>query len=438
MRKRCQRCGFRSDCVDFFRREAAPGEARLQTVCLVCLPAAREPGELRTVAGAIIAGSMLLAVLAWACATNLEGGLVLGQIVLFVLLGWPLATVVHEAGHASAALLLKRRVVRMVIGRGRIWLRLRTGLLSVEVRMRLWAGGQTHYSVANGRLSKAVIILAGPAANLALAALLFTASLELGKDETRDIAAAWAFGLAVLQGLIGLINLAPFVSRNSGLPSDGLQLVRLLRPVLNPDIDLKDVPALALAYAYARLGLNAQATECAMKALAQTPGDTQAASMVIHCLSRSQGDQAAIAWWLGSGFEPGEGASELDIAFMKANIAWSALKANCGELVELTDINSAEALAAAPDRYEVLGTRGAWLATYSDAHAGASMLVEAARQTSDWRDKADFCGFLARAMERLRHLELAGSYADAATHFRNAAQFPAALGAARGPPPQYR
>src|ERR1700723_772429 len=89
------------------------------------------------------------------------------------------------------------------------------------------------------------------------------------------------------------------------------------------------------------------------------------------------------------------------MVFLRANIAWSALKADRTDLSARIDDCSRLAVEAAPDSSEVSGTRGAWLAYTGDIEAGVPMLIAALRRTTDQLDRADFCRFLSRAMLKL-------------------------------------
>lgn len=148
----------------------------------------------------------------------------------FVIFFWIPLLVLHEAGHALAALLLGWRIRRVVIGFGRNLVTFSLGSTAVEVRaiplegfVRTVPGGLEY-----ARLKNAFIYFAGPGAEIALVALLF--GLVGWHDMTSPsdrvgIIAAQSCSISVAMGL--LFNLVPHAVETSRgpAPNDGLGVV---------------------------------------------------------------------------------------------------------------------------------------------------------------------------------------------------------------------
>lgn len=121
----------------------------------------------------------------------------------------------HECGHALAAAAFRQRVIGIDVCVGP---RVRFTLGRTELRIGLVPGllGTT-WTYARRPVAAFVVVAAGPTTSLAIAGL------------------AWRVGgpvptaIAVVNAWIGIVSLLP--SEASGLPSDGLQLVRILRAV---------------------------------------------------------------------------------------------------------------------------------------------------------------------------------------------------------------
>jgi hypothetical protein len=294
-----------------------------------------------------------------------------------------------------------------------LWSLFTIGGSEVQIRRRLWGGGSIRHSPPRGGLVRALILIAGPAANVLMAATLLSLAVPMGEsgDRLAEIAASWAFGAAALNALLGLANAAPF---GKARYSDGRQLRRLIFQGRRRRIPLEEAPPLVVATAYSRLGQFEAATRFSLKALEDEPRSVSAASMVMHCMSRSSGDGAALGWWLAAAFIPPEDASQTELAFLRANVAWSALKAGRMDLSAMVDSYSQLALDAAPERWEMRGTRGAWLVESGDFGAGVPMLTVAAREAEDQSDKAHLCRFLSQAMLKCDREAFARAYSAAA------------------------
>lgn len=87
-----------------------------------------------------------------------------------VLIVIPIQLVLHETAHAVAALVFRRRVVRMVLGAGPTLLTFHIRGCEVQIRPLLWSG-YTMYTPALPRGRRGVVSAAGPAVNALLAVI---------------------------------------------------------------------------------------------------------------------------------------------------------------------------------------------------------------------------------------------------------------------------
>ncbi len=162
-------------------------------------------------------------------ADRVTGGLD-GRTMAALFVALPLALwvqlLLHEAGHALAGLLVGRRFVGAGVGP----LRLERGDGAWTLR---WGGGISGVGGfaamlprgPEGRGAAAVVLVAGPLANLLAAGL---AAFALARLEAPGMVSGAALGASAVAGtLLGVANLLPFRSR--GWNSDGRGLLELMR-----------------------------------------------------------------------------------------------------------------------------------------------------------------------------------------------------------------
>jgi hypothetical protein len=152
---------------------------------------------------------------------------------VFFLLWWPVLLVLHESGHALAALLVGWRVERFVIGFGRVVYEFRLGNTAVQFRLFPLSGfvRPEPGDLTCVRFKLAFLYFAGPGIELLtlafLGGLIGPARLLTRTTEVPMIAMQ-AMGVAILFGAI--TNLIPFsfeTGRGTGV-SDGLGVWRSL------------------------------------------------------------------------------------------------------------------------------------------------------------------------------------------------------------------
>lgn len=161
-------------------------------------------------------------------------GWLLLNVVLLNLFGF-VTTVVHESGHALVAGMLGMKVLGVRIGSGTVLCTFRWWGVPVELRVFAVGGGITMFTHPTGawaRLKHTAVVAAGPTANLMMAATAIH-YLSPAAIWTRFPPGTALFPMAVFIAvnlLVFAVNLIPRQVEAAGrrLPSDGLQLLRLL------------------------------------------------------------------------------------------------------------------------------------------------------------------------------------------------------------------
>jgi Zn-dependent protease len=421
MTHKCSNCGFRSSDVGFFRREKGGLLNRPQPVCEGCVPYRPTPYERRVALRVLAAPATFLLPIFGTLGKDPEQSLFLTIMVATSIPTLPLRILIHEAGHAFAARLVGQVVWQARIGSGPIRKAFRAGGVVFEIRAIPWTGGFVrHFSSGHpaSRLSRAFITAAGPLANL------LTAVVALGFSYLCQgigvLAAAFAgFGLFSL--FVGVYNLIPRrFGDNETVASDGRQLLNLLKPQTPPSPLARRMQD-AAGYSY--MGRYDDAVATAMNDWQSTPLKLFFANQILHNLSRGRGDRAAIDFYLANAreFEDHDDAdadTRSGLAWIWANIAWSAVKLGDPAFSDLAKRLVDAAIAIVPDRDEFRGTYGAWLVSVSRSGEGVPLLVQAARGIDNNIDKADFCDFIARAWRQENDPQRAATYDALAAHLR--------------------
>jgi hypothetical protein len=325
----------------------------------------------------------------------------------------PVRTLIHEAGHAFAAKAMGQVVRQARIGSGPIRHKLRFGGVVFEIASFSWTGGQVQFFSPDkpaGPVASRFIFAAGSLANgfTAVAAFGFAYLLQgIGV-----LATAFA-AFSIFNLYMGFYNLIP---RNTGdnesMPSDGRQLLNTFKPCRSPDPELLQ---LGRASSYGHIGLYSEALAVAKIDWQASPLKVVLAAMILHLLSRAEGDHAAIDFYLAHEVEllPVENSSPDDKAgfpWLWANVAWSAVKLGEPDLADRVGHMAEAAMAAAPDHPEIQGTYGAWLISIDRPEEGIPHLVGATRMIESSIDKADFCRFIARGLRRKGDEQRAAQY----------------------------
>ena len=413
----CATCGYEAANPAFFRRERG-GMMRLQqTVCLGC--EAYQPTTVELSAAlALVIGlpcwTILVGMLSAATGSPVLTVVFVGAIVF----SWPSYISIHELGHAIGAKLAGLHLISLSVGTGPlVWLA-RWGGARFEFRRYTFCGGLALFSdfrETPSRLRLALAILAGPLANLVFCGLLLIAAMLLPSGDPFDepsLAVALLSGLALGQGCCGVLNLVPFRSKRGPL-SDGAQLLGLLKPTEPLAADLA-VGARALGHL--RAGKFREAALGFQEIARLHPASPSILSVLIHCLSRAEGNEAALRHYIENeeifvrAETTANDAEIFQIPWLHANIAWCAAKTGDPSNFGLAESFGRRAFDAKPDTTEIKGTFGAILIEKGEVDAGYPLLLDATRRINDPIDRADFIHYLAKAARLKGESGLAGDF----------------------------
>jgi hypothetical protein len=174
-----------------------------------------------------------------------------GTALLTFVVAQPLVLMVHELGHAAAGALVGMRPQAIRIFGGRSWLRFRLAGVTVVVGWKVLTGGiaTTMPALNSSRRSRTAVMVAGGPISGFLIGALATAAATIAHGFVRGAES----GLALAGCFISIVNLLPHTTksiRGGSVPTDGLALLRLARPLSAEQLRLADI-ALALQLAVA-------------------------------------------------------------------------------------------------------------------------------------------------------------------------------------------
>jgi hypothetical protein len=405
----CANCGYSSAMGPFFRKGEAGLLHRKVMICAGC--SSRYTTDLeekltdRFWTGQIVWGVLLTLGLALSFVAHSSVGLVGVTFYAAIVVSIPTRIAIHEAGHALAAVALGLRVLKVEIGSGPLLATFRLSDTQIEVRQKFYLGGMTKRALGRRERSRArtaLVVLAGPASDLAAAMLIlwcaYLVQSTAGEHPSTllSMSVAGLCGVGLAEGSTAIRNLRPSRFRD-GTASDGQQLLDLLRrrqPLSGRDeAHLQIIDLIAMG----RFGEAAELAECAAS---ESTSRVEFLSMAIHCRSRADGDLAALDFYAKSGCGAADASLETDessraaIAWLRANLAWCAIKADQVSWTRQADSYSESALEIVPTAPEMKGTRGAWLIRHGHVKDGLDLLTEAVRNVADPLDRAEFCRFL--------------------------------------------
>lgn len=325
------------------------------------------------------------------------------------------AAIVHESGHALAAVLVRARVFLVQVGSGKPLVMLR--LLGARLKLNRYplAGGLVfvgHTADRNVIGRHAVIVAGGPIANLALAGLLFW----LGDiSDWRNALIALTTGVAWIPIAfasnfgIFLVNVIPrtFSGLLGNMPSDGkllLQLVRPTPPLVESILSSQYVVGSMLAF---RDGEYELAERWCRDGLVCFPGNSMLHVNLTAILLETGRYELARTHCLRLLREGPQKGQEADgaRAILANNLAWSNVMLGNGELLEEADKYSKEAFALAPDVPAVQGTRGVVLIERGEYESGMALIRKALAVAEKRRQIACDMAFLALGEWRCGNVE---------------------------------
>jgi hypothetical protein len=422
MNLRCTECGFRAADRGFYRKEPGGLLGLNQWVCAGCSPYQCTKTQRSVLVGALVS-QLFWPPAVYGLASDPMQGIAAVAFVEALIFSGLLTASIHELGHALGAQVAGLRVLKVTVGSGPRRYAVRHGKTTFELRRYGLSGGETRFvdlRDAPSRARRALGIAGGPLANLSFAlvamglAYLFSDHTTTLSDETRvgDVAVAILTGLSISQLWAALYNLWPFHRRASRSASDGSQLLALFdRDETLNDFDQKLVDMVKL--------LAAGEFEASAEAIADlreiSPDEPYLLSMSIHCISRADGDAQAHAFFLANraSFDRALVATgeeqRVNLAFMCANIAWSALKAGGPDALAVGEAYATRADGLGPSFPEIRGTLGAVRVLQGAVEEGRDLLADTLRRTADLIDKADYSAFLTKAEHALGNHSTAAS-----------------------------
>jgi hypothetical protein len=335
----------------------------------------------------------------------------------------PFTVVVHEFGHAIAAVLVGRRVYVVSIGRGATIASWRFGDLEILLARDLAHGFIQAFPKGPEARWRTTLYLAGGAiANLATAAMSTALLIDFPESQVGPTAQCLAsvivgFGLSNL--IVASLSFVPHVIRwrDQRLDSDGKRLIALWRnPFTTPDYSPFHV-----AFRGARLmreGRWREAREHYVAAIDRAPDQPGFLGCLIHVIAREEGPTAAMACFVErrAAFEAAGREPSPQYGYAAGNVAWQALRTEDASWLETADELSAQALSMDPASAPLKATRGAVLIAKGEREAGAAKLTAALREIEDTADKAEFCDFLAKEARKQGEAAMGAGFEDLEAH----------------------
>lgn len=315
------------------------------------------------------------------------------------------AAIVHESGHALAAVLVRARVFLVQVGSGKPLVTLR--LLGVPIKLNRYplAGGLVfvgHTTDRNVIGRHAVIVAGGPVVNLVLAGLLFW----LGDiSDWRSALVALTTGVAWIPIAfasnlgIFLVNVIPrtFNGLLGNMSSDGkllLQLIRPTPPLVESILSSQYVVGSMLAFQDGEYEL---AERWSREGLVCFPSNPMLHVTLTAVLLETGRYELARTHCLRLLQESQEKGQEADgtRAMLANNLAWGDVMLGNRELLQEADEYSKEAFALAPDVPAVQGTRGVVLIERGEYESGMALIRKALAVAEKRRQIACDMAFLA-------------------------------------------
>lgn len=418
----CSNCGFRSTDAAFFRREKG-GLFRLpQTVCDVCIAHQPTPYERRISRGLLLAPFSYFLFVFMIMHGTAPLRITLLPLLLLTAPTMPLRIFIHEAGHALIARINGHVVWRTQIGSGPVRHKFRVGTIPFDIGAYPWTGGRMyHFDPADQpkRGTTAAIVMAGPTANALLATFCLVLAHRL---EPASLTSAMLNTFGYLNLIMAIYNLIPRrFGDNDSVVSDGRRLLDLLVK-LPTEADPSQTQLLRII-GYSSLRRYEEMIKTASEAWQTAPLKYVLAAVIADGLSRTQGDRAALDFYIahegefqGSGDVAHDREGHLHI--LQSTIALCALKLGDPVFAQLSEALSKEAFETDPDRSEMQGAYGAWLLSIDNIDEGLPLLTQGTRASESLLDKADFCIFLARASHLKGDPQRAATYDALQAHLR--------------------
>lgn len=404
----CSACRFKSENRAFFRREKTAPFGIARWFCLGCkpLPPARVGWvRLLAFAGVMVLGVQLI--LTSPAENNIFGYwiVVLGGLVALS----PITILIHEAGHAAAAIGVGRCVYRINIGIGAPFRTIRLGQTEI-VFGRDQRGGYVLAlpKATDSRWREACMVAAGPAANFAAMLALAPLSGALygtGQSPWGTVGSVVVASSTVSNALAGIGALIPMYVRVEGARwvSDGRRLLQLLRPRrVAPDWQVHHDAFKGGELLQAKRWAEAEAHYRAI--VAAHPEQPGFLAVLLHVLALTKGPEAAMACAIDhQEFLRQEGEIAEPMAplwsYAWAIAAWVILRSPKGDQTVSKGF-SQRAVTADPASPYAHAVQGAVLVQLGQKDEGLGMILGNLKDMNSASDKLEFCDFVvARDLE---------------------------------------
>jgi hypothetical protein len=307
-----------------------------------------------------------------------------GLLLVFALAGTvqPLASMVHELGHAAAAWGLGMRVVQVTVGRGPMLVSGRLGATLFEARRYLFLGGATlcfDPAAKPRRWRIGLTLLGGIAANLVAAALGLLGLLGLTGHRSQSAFTLALLCLAILmtQLLCAILNFLPQRSRtgHGRSVSDGWLLLALIRAkdyatrAMEGRLHLETMALLAR-------GRCEEARRLCEEAWRAKPGGPLLLLALIEATAQARGRAAALQRYcdLESAIQASGPEDRMEAAALRAKAAWYAILSEDSGDMPLAERLSRQALEARPADVEFRRLASALAARRGDLGARSRLL----------------------------------------------------------------
>ena len=419
---KCSNCGYRSADAGFFRKARGGLLHTRQTVCDACTPYQPTAYERRVSVGLLLTPFFYFFFVALITHGHASIRTVLLPLLVLTASTTPLRIFVHEAGHALLARMHGHIVWRTQIGSGPVRHKFTIGSIPFETCAYPWTGGRmSHFNPAgpSKRGARAAIVMAGPTANALIATLCLVAANSV---VAANVASTLLSTFGYLNLIMAVYNLIPRrFGDNESVASDGQRLLDILfKPTSDAD-PRRD--QLLQTVGYGALRRYDDMIAAASDAWQTAPLKYMLAAIIAEGLSRTQGDRAALDFYLAheSEFQGGEDIAqdrEAHLHILESTIALSVLKLGDPTFTRVAEVLSKAAFDTASDAPEMQGAYGAWLASVDRIDEGLPVLVQGTRKSGSLLDKADFCIFLARAWRQKGDEQRAAQYDALQVHLR--------------------
>ena len=379
----CDTCGLRVPRREILLKVRRSFSSRFKWVCPPCQAAMLHRVE-AVVTGLQWALVPVLLVAGWWLGPAMQS---LAFKMLGMMVGLLVGLVLHEAGHAGVAWLMGLRVWRVVIGSGRRIAKACWWGLGLEVR-RLPTVGVVVIEPSTGRFAAlrfGLAVAAGPAVNLILVVVAVW-RLNGGGDSVPSPnlvgfigffagANTWLLGVSLWPRLYG--------GALAGLPSDGLQLWRLLRDAGG---EHRALAPSGVAATRVHEMLWRDDFEGALAAVAAAPMDApnRVGLRINAAVAMISGGRFEDAYTLGQELlaEP-DALEPATQAVLQNNTAWAGLLTHRAERLETMTGWVDLALETLPGHLALLATRGACAVVAGDLELAEELLRRSSIQDGD-------------------------------------------------------